>query len=85
VPTVGYRFLCPVVISEDAPGILAAPDLHIAAATPADGESRMRGDTPSFNFLDSIAVLPFENAGDEPDMEYLSDGITTSIMSKLSQ
>jgi DNA-binding winged helix-turn-helix (wHTH) protein len=36
-------------------------------------------------FADSIAVLPFENAGGEPDMEYLSDGITASIINNLSQ
>ena len=36
-------------------------------------------------FLDSIAVLPFENVGGEAEMEYLSDGITTSIINNLSQ
>jgi TolB-like protein len=36
-------------------------------------------------YLDSIAVLPFENAGGEPDMEYLSDGIATSLINNLSQ
>lgn len=33
--------------------------------------------------IDSIAVLPFENA--DPDMEFLSDGITWSLINKLSQ
>ena len=41
--------------------------------------------SPASDFLDSIAVLPFENAGGEPEMEYLSDGITASIINNLSQ
>jgi DNA-binding NtrC family response regulator/TolB-like protein len=33
----------------------------------------------------SVAILPFENVGGDPEMEYLSDGITESIISSLSQ
>jgi DNA-binding NtrC family response regulator/TolB-like protein/Tfp pilus assembly protein PilF len=33
----------------------------------------------------SLAILPFENVGADPEMEYLGDGITESIMSSLSQ
>ena len=34
---------------------------------------------------DSIAVLPFENTGHYPDLEYLSDGITETIINHLAQ
>jgi eukaryotic-like serine/threonine-protein kinase len=34
--------------------------------------------------LDSVAVLPFANGGGDPDTEYLSDGITESLINSLS-
>ena len=34
--------------------------------------------------IDSLAVLPFENAGGEPEHEYLSDGITGNLINTLA-
>ena len=35
--------------------------------------------------IDTLAVLPFVNVGGSPDAEYLSDGITESLMDSLSE
>jgi TolB-like protein/Tfp pilus assembly protein PilF len=40
---------------------------------------------PRAGTIDSLAVLPFVNAGGDPNAEYLSDGITESLINTVSQ
>jgi len=35
--------------------------------------------------IDSIAVLPLENRSNDPDAEYISDGVTESINNSLAR
>ena len=50
--------------------------------------SSVRTDTPRprrvSKIIDSLAVLPFENASGDPEREYLSDGITGSLINNLA-
>ena len=61
------------------PLILAAVFILVALAVAGYWLNRRTGD------VDSIAILPFANATASPDAEYLSDGITESIINSLSQ
>ncbi|HEX8069883.1 MAG TPA: winged helix-turn-helix domain-containing protein [Pyrinomonadaceae bacterium] len=72
VPRRGYLFVAPVrrVNADGAPPQAAQP--HATEAPPP---------SPS----DALAVLPFVNETDDPHAEYLSDGITESIISSLAR
>jgi TolB-like protein len=43
------------------------------------------GSAPGTGWSDSIAVLPFQNTSSEPEIEYLSDGITEGLINSLSE
>ena len=55
-------------------------------AGPSGGSARPGGRTPvAGKFIDSLAVLPFENSSGDPANDYLSEGITETIINSLSK
>jgi TolB-like protein/Flp pilus assembly protein TadD len=55
---------------------------RMGATPPTGAGARPRSSRKAF---DSLAVLPFENVGSDPEAEYFSDGITESIIHSVSE
>jgi len=79
MPKLGYRFVAKVVRRganrDPRNGIATGPDFKHAEANPHERDAK------TFN---SLAVLPFHNGSEDPNAEYLSDGLTESIINSLS-
>jgi DNA-binding winged helix-turn-helix (wHTH) protein/tetratricopeptide (TPR) repeat protein len=73
VPRRGYRFFAEV--TEVSPNQTAT--LEVGGR---DGETVLHEDP-----IDSLAVIPMQSSGSDPNVEYLSEGITESIINMLSR
>jgi TolB-like protein/Flp pilus assembly protein TadD len=76
VPKRGYRFVAEV---EEIYGNGSEVDYVAVGVTERHNERIAKAP------IDSLAVLPMANESDDPNIEYLSDGITESIINRLSQ
>src|SRR5712692_4716749 len=77
VPKRGYRFVASVREVMD--------DNDDLATEKHTGPGIISKATAEDDVLNSLAVLPLTNVSESPDAEYLSDGITESIINSLSQ
>ncbi len=67
---------------EDQATVILGSDLNLTATTRVSSAARKPRVRKT---IDSLAVLPLINASRNPNLEYLSDGITESLINTLSQ
>ena len=78
IPRRGYRFIAHVLELRDE-------SIRTIGVERADALARVKEASARTRPLDSLAVLPFVNASADPNVEYLSDGITDSVINILSR
>ena len=64
-------------------GLLAIAILVVAVAIPTAVIRNARSGTTS-KTIESVAVLPFNNLSNDPELDYLSEGLTENLINRLS-
>jgi DNA-binding winged helix-turn-helix (wHTH) protein/tetratricopeptide (TPR) repeat protein len=86
IPKRGYRFVAPVKEIEEEVAASSPPAPTPAEpVAPREAAAEEEGAARREDRVTSLAVLPMINESHDPDVDYLSDGITDSIINSLSQ
>jgi serine/threonine protein kinase len=65
--------------------VAGSPRHEMPRSAAHQGRTEATGSLSRGEAINSVAVLPFVNASGDPDAEYLSDGITESLINSLSR
>jgi eukaryotic-like serine/threonine-protein kinase len=68
-----------------APPAVAAPSAVPNASVPRTKSAEKSSSGKQTKAIDSLAILPLENASGDPETEYLSDGIAETLINTLAQ